>query len=166
MSLSPLILADLEGAPAAFARLLEVLPAKTWDFKPGSWLECPGEHFSIRENLCHLRDLEVEGYQRRFARTRAEQEPDLPSVDGYALAAERRYGATDPHAALAAFRATRSETLSLIRGFSEAELARPARFADYGRTNLAGLVHYLSSHDRQHLACFHWLMGKMAAELR
>jgi len=165
MSLSPLIVADLEQAPEAFARLLAALPPAAWDFKPASWVECPGEHFSIRENLCHLRDLEVEGYQRRFARTRAEQDPDLPSVDGYALAEERRYSATDPHAALAAFRAARAETLGAIRGFSAAELARLARFNTYGPTNLAGLVHYLSSHDRQHLACFHWLMGKMAAEL-
>lgn len=166
MNLSPLILADLESAPAEFARLLAAAPAKGWDFKPASWLECPGEHFSLRENLCHLRDIEVEGYQRRFARTRAEEDPDLPSVDGYVLAQERRYGETDPHAALATFRAARAETMQLIHGFSEAEFARPARFNEYGRTNLAGLVHYLSSHDRQHVACLHWLMGKMSAEMR
>ncbi len=166
MSLSPLVLADLEQAPREFARLLAAVLPKAWDFKPASWTECPGEHFSVRENLCHLRDIEVEGYQRRFARTRAEQDPDLPSLDGYALAEERRYGETDPHAALAAFRAARAESLALIRGCSEAELARPARFNEYGPTNLAGLVYYLSSHDRQHVACFHWLMGKMSAELR
>jgi len=119
----------------------------------------------VRETLCHLRDIEVEGYQRRFARTRAEQDPELPSLDGYALVQERAYAGTDPRAACEAFRAARLETLGVIRGFSEVELARPARFNDYGPTNLAGLVHYLASHDRQHLACFHWLMGKMAAEL-
>lgn len=166
MSLSPLVLADLEQAPGEFARLLAAVPPKAWGFKPANWTECPGEHFSVRENLCHLRDIEVEGYQRRFARTRAEQDPELPSVDGYALAEERRYGETDPHAALAAFRAARAGSLALIRGFSEAELARPARFNEYGSTNLAGLVYYLSSHDRQHVACFHWLLGKMSAELR
>ena len=166
MNLSPLVLADLEQAPREFARLLTALPSGAWDFKPADWTECPGERFSVRENLCHLRDIEVEGYQRRFARTRAEQDPELPSVDGYTLAEQRRYGETEPHAALAAFRAARAESLALIRGFSEAELARPARFNEYGPTNLAGLVYYLSSHDRQHVACFHWLMGKMAAELR
>ncbi len=165
MSLSPLVLADLERAPEEFARLLAAVPAGGLDFTPASWVECPGEHFSVRENLCHLRDIEVEGYQRRFARTRAEHEPELPSLDGYALAEERRYAATDPHQALAAFRAARAGSLALIRGFSEAELTRPARFNTYGPTNLAGLVYYLSSHDRQHVACFHWLLGKMAAEL-
>lgn len=165
MSLPALILGDLAAAPDEFARLLAAVPAGAWDFKPASWVECPGEHFSVRENLCHLRDIEVEGYQRRFARTRAEHEPQLPSLDGYALAKERRYAETDPHQALAAFRAARAETLALIRGFGATELTRPALFNDYGRTNLAGLVHYLSAHDRQHVACFHWLLGKMAAEL-
>ena len=165
MNLSPLVLADLEHAPDEFARLLAAVPAGAWDFTPASWAECPGEHFSARGNLCHLRDIEVEGYQRRFARTRAEQEPDLPSLDGYALAEERRYAATAPHEALAAFRTARAATLAMIRGFGTAELTRPAHFNGYGRTNLAGLVYYLSSHDRQHVACFHWLLGKMAAEL-
>lgn len=166
MSLSHLILADLESAPEEFARLLVAVPPEAWDFRPSSWVECPGENLTVRENFSHLRDIEVEGYQRRFARTRAEHNPDLPSVDGYALVQERRYAATDPHVALAAFRTARAETLGLIRACSEEELVRPARFAEYGRTNLAGLVYYLSAHDRQHVACLHWLMGKMAAELR
>lgn len=165
MPISDLILDELAAAPAAFAELLQALPARTWDFKPASWIECPGEHFSVRESLCHLRDIEVDGYQRRFARTRGESDPHLPSVDGYALVKERRYAETDPREALAAFRAARAETLAMIRGFSVAELARPAEFEGYGATNLAGLVHYLSAHDRQHVACLHWLMGKMAAEL-
>jgi hypothetical protein len=90
--------------------------------------------------------------------------PDLPSLDGYALAEERRYAATDPHEALAAFRDARAETLAMIRGFTAAELGRRATFAEYGTATLAALVHYLSAHDRQHVACLHWLMGKMSAD--
>ena len=37
-------------------------------------------------------------------------------------------------------------------------------FAEYGRLTLRALVHYLRSHDQQHLACLQWLGGKMAAE--
>jgi hypothetical protein len=166
MSIPVPILADLAEAPDAFARLLQAVPAAAWDWKPTDWGGCPGETFSLREHLCHLRDLEIEGYQQRFKRTREETDPDLPSVDGYALAIERAYAGTDPQEALAAFRTARITTLAMIRGFSEAELARPARFAEYGRVNLAGLVHYLSAHDRQHVACLHWLMGRMSEELR
>jgi len=166
MPISDLILDDLAAAPDEFGRLLRALPRQAWDWRPIDWGGCPGETFSLREHLCHLRDLEIEGYQQRFKRTREETDPDLPSVDGYMLAIERDYAGTDPQEALAAFRAARAATLAMIRGFSEAELARPARFAEYGRVNLAGLVHYLSAHDRQHVACLHWLMGRMSEELR
>ena len=159
--ISELILDELAAAPAEFDRLLHAVPPSLWDFKPADWGGCPGETFSLREQLCHLRDLEIEGYQRRFQRTRAEDCPVLESVDGYALATERRYAETDPVAALAAFAAARRETLAMIRGFSVAELRRPADFAEYGRVTLAGLVHYLSAHDRQHLASIHWLIGRM-----
>jgi hypothetical protein len=162
MPISRLILRDLTEAPAEFGRLLEAVPRSRWDFKHADWGGCPSETFSLREQLCHLRDIEIEGYQRRFQRTRAEASPVLESVDGYALAKERRYAEADPHAALAAFAAARRETLALIAGFSEAELSRPADFAEYGRVNLAGLVHYLSAHDRQHVAGIHWLLGRMS----
>ena len=44
---------------------------------------------------------------------------------------------------------------------TEAQLARTGTFAEYGALTLRGLLHYLRSHDQQHLACVHWLLGKM-----
>jgi len=32
-----------------------------------------------------------------------------------------------------------------------------------GRDPLRGLLHYRRSHDQQHLACLHWLIGKVAS---
>lgn len=162
MPISELILSELAAAPAEFGRLLDAVPPTAWGFKPVDWGGSPGETFSLREQLCHLRDLEVEGYQRRFQRTRAEDSPVLESLDGYALARERHYADTDPAAALAAYAAARRETLAMISGFSTAELRRPAGFAEYGRVTLAGLVHYLSAHDRQHLASIHWLLRRIS----
>lgn len=162
MPISDLILRELATAPEEFARLLEEVPKERWDWRPADWGGCPGETFSLKEQLCHLRDLEIEGYQQRFQRTRAEDCPVLESMDGYVLARERRYAEADPAAALAAFAAARRETLAMIRGFSAAELKRPADFAEYGRVTLASLVYYLSSHDRQHLASIHWLIGRMS----
>ena len=165
MAISTLILTGLRQAPGEFESFLQLVPPTAWDFKPGDWGGCPGETFSFREHLCHLRDIEVEGYQRRFRRTREESNPDLESLDGYALVEQRRYADSDPFEALAAFKAARAGTLAMIRGFRAAELARPASFAEYGAVTLEALVHYLSAHDRQHVACVHWLMGKMAGEL-
>ncbi|HEV2112136.1 MAG TPA: DinB family protein [Gammaproteobacteria bacterium] len=166
MSISALIMTGLREAPGEFERFLQLVPPTAWDWKPGDWGGCPGETFSLREHLCHLRDIEVEGYQWRFQRTRGESKPELESLDGYALVEQRRYADADPFGALAAFRAARAESLAMIRGFSAAELERPATFAEYGAVTLRGLVHFLSAHDRQHVACLHWLLGKMPAEMR
>jgi len=166
MSLSKLILSELEEAPREFGKFLTAVPASAWDFKPRDWGGCPGETFSLREHLCHVRDFDTLGYQDRFRRTREEEAPVLPSLDGYVMARERGYAETDPNEALAAYAAARAQTLAIIRGFAPAELARPADFAEYGRVTLGGLVHYLSAHDRQHLACLHWLLGKHADATR
>lgn len=160
MPISGLILSELEQAPREFEKFLAAVPASAWDWKPADWGGCPGETFSLREHLCHVRDLDALGYQQRFRRTREEDVPVLEPLDGYAMATERRYAETAPHEALAGYTAARVETLAIIRSFAPAELARPADFAEYGRVTLGGLVHYLSAHDRQHLACLHWLLGK------
>ncbi|HEV2321102.1 MAG TPA: DinB family protein [Gammaproteobacteria bacterium] len=162
MSISKLILSELEQTPREFEKFLAAAPVSVWDWKPDDWGGCPGETFTLREHLCHVRDFDTLGYQDRFRRTREEEAPVLPSLDGYAMARERGYAKTDPREALAAFAAARVETLAVIRGFASAELRRPADFAEYGRVTLGGLVHYLSAHDRQHLACLHWLLGKQA----
>ncbi|HEV7163834.1 MAG TPA: hypothetical protein VGO35_00400 [Gammaproteobacteria bacterium] len=93
MSISPLIVADLEVAPGEFERLLETVPPAAWDFKPADWAECPGERFSLRENLCHLRDIEIDGYQERLRRTREERFPTCPP---WTAMPWRRSGAMPP----------------------------------------------------------------------
>jgi hypothetical protein len=41
------------------------------------------------------------------------------------------------------------------------KLTRPAFFEGYRRTSLRGLIHFLCSHDQQHLAGLQWLLGKL-----
>ena len=64
---------------------------------------------------------------------------------------------------LAAFRAARARTLEMISGLSEEQLARTAVFEGYGPLTLRSLIHYLCSHDQQHLAGLQWLLGKADA---
>ncbi len=108
-----------------------------------------------------MRDIEVEGYQRRIARTLAEDNPFLPSIDTDALARDRRYGETHPAAALAAFRTARADTIRTVEGLASHDLDRRAVFEGYGPVTLRGLLHYLCSHDQQHLAGLQWLLGKI-----
>ena len=162
MSISADTLAALETMPEQFAQLYRSVSADRWDWRPASWEACPGETFTAREHACHLRDIEIDGYQVRIRRTRDEQRPILEPLDGYFLAKERRYGDTDLVQAMAAFAAARAVTLEMIKDLGEAQLQRRTSFAEYGDVSLQGLIHILCSHDQQHLACMHWLLGKMS----
>ncbi|WP_137973592.1 DinB family protein [Pseudomonas sp. F(2018)] len=133
---------------------------------PASWEGVPSERFTAIEQLCHVRDIEIEGYQLRLRRTLEEDNPLLISLDGEAMARERRYAEADADSVLADFRRARRETLALIESISAEQFLRPARFEGYGELTLRSLVHYLCSHDQQHLAGLQWLLGKIEAGAR
>lgn len=154
-------------ALAAFPAQLEAhYAAFTPEFThwaPPSWDGVPSEALTAIEQLCHVRDIEIDGYQLRIRRTLSETHPTLASIDTDALVRERAYAQDDPVHVLAAFRAARAQTVAMISGLSDAQLARPAVFEGYGALTLRSLIHYLCSHDQQHLAGLQWLLGKADA---
>ena len=147
---------QLEAHFAAF-------PPEFIRWAPPSWDGVPSEPLTALEQLCHVRDIEIDGYQRRIRRTLAESTPTLASIDTDALVRERAYARDEPARVLAAFRAARAQTLEMIAGLSDAQLARTAVFEGYGPLTLRSLIHYLCSHDQQHLAGLQWLLGKAHA---
>lgn len=138
-----------------------LIPATHSHWAPPSWEGVPSEALTAIEQVCHVRDIEIEGYQRRFERILAEENPFLPSIDTDGLARDRRYGESDAARALADFRAARATTLRLLDRLTPAQFERSAVFEGYGPVTLRGLVHFLCSHDQQHLAGLQWLLGKM-----
>lgn len=142
----------------------KAIPASHRHWTPPSWDGIPSEHFTAIEQLCHVRDIEVEGYHERIRRTLQEDHPLLPSIDSEPLAIERRYGDADADAVLAAFREARARTVATIGELDDAQLARTAEFEGYGPLTLRSLVHYLCSHDQQHLSGLQWLLGKIDSE--
>ena len=54
--------------------------------------------------------------------------------------------------------------MALIAGITPAQFQRTAVFEGYGPLTLRSLVHYLCSHDQQHLAGLQWLLGKLEAQ--
>ncbi|MDG2517220.1 DinB family protein [Lysobacter soli] len=142
----------------------KAIPVSHRHWTPASWDGIPSEHFTAIEQLCHVRDIEIEGYQERIRRTLGEAHPLLPSIDSEPLAIERRYRDADADAVLQAFRDARARTVETIARLDDAQLARTAEFEGYGPLTLRSLVHYLCSHDQQHLAGLQWLLGKIEAE--
>ena len=160
--IDPFTLTALEVFPRQLAHHYAAIPDDFKRWAPASWEGVPSEPLTALEQVCHVRDIEIEGYQVRFRRTVDELEPTLPSLDTEALARER-YGTANAGAALDEFRAARGKTVALIARLSAEEFDRTALFEGYGRVTLRSLVHYLCSHDQQHLAGLQWLLGKIHA---
>jgi hypothetical protein len=153
-------LESLSGFPLVLGTFFRSVPAHGRRWRPPSWDGIPSERLTAVEQVWHVRDVEIEGYRVRFARTLTEASPDLPDLPGELMAEERGYANADPELALREFADARATTVRTIRGLTEAELRRPAIFE--GRpTTLAGLVHFLASHDCQHLAGLQWLLAKL-----
>lgn len=155
------------NALASFPQQLEAnyaaIPAEFKHWSPSSWEGVPSEPFTAIEQICHVRDIEVEGYHVRFQRTLHEFNPTLVSIDSEALAKDRCYATSNASEAFAVFRVARAKTIELISGLSPEQFMRTAVFEGYGPLSLRSLVHYLCSHDLQHLAGLQWLLGKIEA---
>lgn len=164
MALPSDLLNELEDMPRQLEQALRQVPSDRFSWRPESWGGCPSETFSALEQVCHLRDIERDGYHLRIERMLDETNPSLESLDSYAMARKRRYDTADPDAAVEAFRNARAVTVERLRNVSDAQLGRTGEFAEYGRLNLRALIHYLRSHDQQHLAGIQWLMGKIVSQ--
>lgn len=102
-------------------------------------------------------------WERKSIRARSANKAARNGSDSESLARERSYATSNASEALAAFRSARARTLNLISSLSPEQFARTATFEGYGALSLRSLVHYLCSHDRQHLAGMQWLLGKIEA---
>jgi len=111
----------------------------------------PHEMFSILENVCHLRDIEAEGYAIRIRKILTEEFPALPDLDGARLAVERRYNSDNLESALAEFQRARANSLSMLDGIDEEALTRRGNLENVGPITLAELLKKMIEHDTGHI---------------
>ncbi len=162
--MNPITLSALADFPKQLEAHYAAFPPEYIHWAPASWEGVPSEPLTAIEQLCHVLDIEVDGYHVRFARSLSETHPTLPSIDTDALARERNYGGADAAATLAAFAQARAKTVELLADLTPEQLNRTALFEGYGPLTVRSLMHYLCSHDQQHLAGLQWLLGKIDAE--
>jgi hypothetical protein len=160
--MDPITLAALAEFPHRLEAYYSVVPNEYKNWRPTSWDGVPSEPFTPIEQVCHVNDIEIDGYHVRFHRVLEESNPLLASLDGEALARERAYSAADTAAVFAQFRDARAKTIGLISTLTLQQLMRAAEFEGH-RVTLRGLVHNLCSHDQQHLAGMQWLLARIAA---
>jgi len=150
--------------PDLLAAHYAAIPAGYSAWTPASWEGVPSEPLCAIEQLCHVRDIEIDGYHVRIQRTLTENNPALAALDTDALARVRHYRTADAAEVLAAFRAARAKTIATVSALPGEQFDRRASFEGYGPVTLRGLLHYLCSHDQQHLSGLQWLLGKIEAD--
>jgi hypothetical protein len=111
-----------------------------------------GDQFSVVENICHLRDIEIEGYAIRISRILNESLPTLPDIDGGRLALERDYNQQSVASALNDFRRARLENVALLKEVNQQEFGREGVLEGVGRISLEQLLHLMCEHDEGHVA--------------
>ncbi len=110
------------------------------------------EEFSIVENLCHLRDIEIEGYETRINTILAESNPTLLDIDGARLAVERDYNQQIPTSALRDFSEARKRNVKVLRQLRAEQLDRQGSFEATGPVTIRRLLEMMHEHDEGHLS--------------
>ena len=108
--------------------------------------------FSMVEHLCHLADLEREGYGTRIEKLLAEEAPEWDDFDGDAVARERNYLEQDSEAALQRFSDARAANVARLRAVSDGDWQRRGTHRGMGEVTLARLAEMMVQHDREHAA--------------
>src|SRR5215469_14809337 len=119
--------------------------------EPLSWRAAENT-FSLRENVLHLRDIDIEGYEQRVRLILGQDCPMLPDVDGGRLAVERDYNSQPLQPALEDFCRSRQASVERLQACSEADLERRAEMQGVGLITLRRLLELWMEHDRDHLA--------------
>ncbi len=80
--MDPITLAALADFPSRLEAYYGIVSAEHKNWRPPSWDGIPSEPFSPIEQICHVKDIEIDGYHVRFRRALQEDDPLLASVDG------------------------------------------------------------------------------------
>ena len=137
--------AGLGAMPAKLKEIVAALPQAAWRSKPTVG------GFSLLEHVCHLRDIDGDGYRVRLERMLTEERPSLPDLDGDALARQRDYQSADMATALTSFTATRLAIVARLAKVSPDERRRTGLMAGTTEITVGGLVEIMTAHDSEHL---------------
>ena len=137
--------ASLGAMPAKLKQIVAALPEAAWRSKPSSG------GFSLLEHVCHLRDIDGDGYRVRLERMLTEACPSLPDLDGDALARQRGYLSQELAPAFAAFTATRLEIVARLAKLTPEQRQRTGLMAGTTEITIDGLVEAMTAHDSEHM---------------
>jgi hypothetical protein len=76
--------------PEKLKNFYNAVPNDRKDWAPEFWDGVPSETLTAIEQICHIRDVEIDGYHSRFERTLRGTNPVLESLDTYELAVQTK----------------------------------------------------------------------------
>ena len=117
--------------------------------------------FSVIENVCHLRDIEIEGYTARIGRILRENNPLLPDIDGSRLAVEREYHSQNLSEALKAFAVARNQNTQTLSGLATEQFDREGTLEGVGSMTIRALLLMMRDHDADHLRELSSIRGRL-----
>ena len=137
--------AALNSAPETIAALIRDLFDEDLSRAPSDGT------FSIVETMCHLRDLEIEGYTIRINRILNEAHPVLADFDGAKLAAERDYSSQDAREALLDFAEARRRNVFTLKSITPEQRELQGTLEGTGDVSLGRLIQMMCEHDEGHI---------------
>ena len=138
------LVAYLSETPKVVEQMMSGLTDEDRRWKPRA-----GE-FSALENVCHLLDIELEGYAVRITRLLDEDGPALADIDGGRLARERDYNSRHPETEMAAFRLAREGNMRAVNALGPEQLERAGTLETVGPITLRELLGMMRAHDEAH----------------
>jgi len=143
---------DLQGLIGALAQTPETAAGLVKDLSEEDLrIRKSPEEFSVIENVCHLRDIEIEGYTPRIIRILREDNPQLPDIDGSRLAVEREYQNQNLSDALEAFADARNQNTQTLRSLAIGQFDRVGTLEGVGNVTISELLRLMLDHDADHL---------------
>lgn len=140
------LLSNLKSLPNELEDLLRDLDEQTFRWRP-----IPNK-WSIKEIMCHLRDMERLAYLERYRRILTEDNPQLANVDQDRIAFESDYINQDAHAALNEFKQLRRETLQTLEAAPTEVWSRSGTHETDGPLTVEQLViRQIKGNDLNHL---------------
>jgi hypothetical protein len=139
------MVAALAAMPSKVRDVVTLIPRDAWKRRPGNG------GFSLLEHVCHLRDIDGDGYRDRVERMLSEERPSLPDIDGDALARQRDYQSRDFEEALSSFTNTRWQIAARLAKLTPKERRRTGLMAVTKEVTIEGLVGIMLAHDSAHL---------------
>ena len=147
---------NLTTNAAELAELVASFPAE-------SLLSPLDDEFCAVEHVCHLRDLERDGFTPRIRSVIDHDDPLLFDFDGAGVAAASEYRSENALEALNAFLEARRHNAELVRAVADADFARVGHYEARPPITLDAIVAGMLDHDRDHLDRLRAMLARAGA---